>query len=177
METSSTSSSHWSPRSERLPGGDGIRADRLVAGEADAVFDFLSDLENHWLLADRFIEVLELERERPGRPARGARVKMRGPLGLHRTVVTRVLQLEPHTRMAGTAEIGPRTLANVSWTLHPEDGGTRVELAAKLERASLLDRALLVVGGAPWMRHRFAKILETLDGVASLDGRGPLRNV
>ena len=158
-----------------MPGGDGIRAERLVAGDAESVFEFLSDLENHWLLADRFIEVLELERDGPGRPARGARVKMRGPLGVHRIVVTRVLQVEPHTRMAGTAEIGPRTLAHVSWTLHPEDGGTRVRLAAKLERASLLDRALLSAGGAPWMRRRFARILKTLDGVASLDGRGPLR--
>jgi hypothetical protein len=87
--------------------------------------------------------------------------------------VTRVLEVEPNARMAGTAELGPRTLAKVSWTLRPENGATRVQLAAKLERASALDRALLAAGGAPWMRRRFGKILETLDGVASLDGRGP----
>jgi hypothetical protein len=75
--------------------------------------------------------------------------------------------------MAGTAEVGPHTLAKVSWMLHPENGSTRVQLAAKLERGSLLDRALLAGGGVPWMRRRFGKILETLDGVASLNGRGP----
>jgi uncharacterized protein YndB with AHSA1/START domain len=157
-----------------LPGGDGIRAERLVGGNPESVFEFLSDLENHWLLADRFIEVLELDRDGSGSPASGAKVRMRGPLGFHRDVVTRVLQVEPHTRLAGTAEIGPRTLAKVSWTLHPEEEGTRVQLAAKLERASLFDRAMLAAGGAPWMRRRFGKILETLDGVASLDGRGRL---
>jgi uncharacterized protein YndB with AHSA1/START domain len=171
----STSSELWSQRSEKLPGGDGIRAERLVAGNPESVFGFLSDLENHWLLADRFIEVLELERDGAGRPAHGAKVRMRGPLGLQRDVVTRVLEVEPNARMAGTAEVGPNTLAKVSWTLHPENGGTRVRLAAKLERASLLDRALLAAGGAPWMRRRFGKILETLDGVARLDGRGPMR--
>ena len=96
--------------------GDEIRAERLVPGDPGALFEFLSDLESHWLLADGFIEVLELERGGPDGPARGARVKMRGPLGLRRIAVTRVLEVEPQSRLAGTAQIGPNygVLGNVT---------------------------------------------------------------
>ena len=108
-----------------MPEARDIRAQRLVRSDPGELFEFLSDLENHWLLADRFIDVLELDGDRP---ARGGRVRMRGPLGMRRTAVTRVLEVLPETRIAGTAEIGARTLAHVSWTLFGVDGGTRVEL-------------------------------------------------
>ena len=146
-----------------MPEADGIEAERLVRSDQEAVFDFLCDLENHWDLADRFVEVLELSRDGPGRPVRGGRVRMRGPLGLGRTAVTRVAEVEPYRRIAGTAEVGQRTVARVSWTLHPDGDGTCVRLGATLEHASLLDRALLAAGGARWLRRHFATILATLD--------------
>jgi uncharacterized protein YndB with AHSA1/START domain len=157
-----------------MPGAPEIRVVRLVRGDPGDVFEFLTDLENHWLLADRFIEVVELDG--PDRPSRGGRVRMRGPLGLRRTAVTRVLEIEPPTRIAGTAAIGARTLACVTWTLIPVNGsGTRVTLTATMARASVLDRTLLVAGGAPWMRRRLETILTRLDGALSSNGAAPRR--
>ncbi len=171
MATSSTSSNRCSRRSDApVTESGGIRAERLIARDPGSLFEFLSDLENHWRLADGFVEVLDLERDGSSRPAGGGRVKVKGPLGLRRIAVTRVLEVDGRTRLAGTAQIGRRTLARVSWTMLPENGGTRVRVAAEVERASLLDRALLAAGGARWMRRGFARILATLDGKIELDG-------
>jgi hypothetical protein len=140
-----------------------VFAERTLARTTpEALFDFLSNLENHWLLADRFVRVLALDRL-DGR-ARGGRVRVHGPVGLRRTVVTRLVEVDPPDLIAGTAALGPRTLALVSWTLRADGEGVRVRLAASLERASPVDRLLLAAGGRAWMRRRFAKILATLDG-------------
>lgn len=140
-----------------------MAAEQMLSIGPEELFEFLSDLENHWALADRFVEVIELEPDGCGRPATGGRVRLRGPLGLRRTAATRVVEVDRPSRIAGTALLGPRTLARVSWTIHPNGEGTRVRLAANVERASALDRVLLATGGRMWMRRRFAKILATLD--------------
>ncbi len=138
-----------------------IRAKQLVGASEGEVFDFLADLENHWLLADRFIEVLSLERGADGR-ALGGRVRMRGPLGVRRTAATRVLAAERPQQMAGVAELGGETRASVTWTLTGSDDGTQVRLEAAVERTGRLDRLLLLLGGRSWLELRFAGVLERL---------------
>jgi Polyketide cyclase / dehydrase and lipid transport len=146
-------------------GSPPIEASADVSASPAVVFEYLSALDNHWRLADRWIEVLSLDAG-PGasagdRPDRG-RVRMRGPLGLTRTAVTRVLVADPPTSIAGSAAIGRGTVATVGWTLHDLGGGTRVGLAAELESASLLDRVLLSLGGRQWLRRRFSAVLGRL---------------
>jgi hypothetical protein len=138
-----------------------IAVTRAVPATAAEIFAFLSDLENHWLLADRFIEVLELERDGSGR-AIGGRVRMRGPLGVGRVAATRVEEAEPVSLMRGTARIGRSTLARVSWALSPQGEDTTVRLEAVVEEASPLDRLLLALGGGAWLSRRFDRILATL---------------
>jgi hypothetical protein len=146
-----------------------IDAEAVVPGPPQAVFRFLSDLENHWLLADRFIEVLTLERTTDG-AARGGAVRMQGPLGTRRTATTRVtavspvgvIDITPTGSISGTAKLSGGTQAQVSWTIAGEGEATRVRLAARIERASLLDRIVLASGGTVWLRRRFAAILATL---------------
>jgi uncharacterized protein YndB with AHSA1/START domain len=138
-----------------------IAAERVVAASPQVVFTFLADLENHWLLTDRFVEVLTLERPPGGGPARGGTVRMRGPLGLGRTVRTRVVEAAPVSAIAGTASVG-HTEALVRWTLTPESGETRVRLEATVERLGRADGVLLAVGGRRWLERRFISILETL---------------
>lgn len=137
-----------------------LAAAGLVQASPEEVFEFLADLENHWLLADRFIEVLTLN----GRPGvrDGGRVRMHGPLGLRRTAITRVEAAHPTHLMIGTAEVGGRTSACVSWALTPRDGGTSVRLTAALDQAGLVDRLLLFFGGRWWMRRRFVAVLRRL---------------
>jgi hypothetical protein len=138
-----------------------VAATRAVPASPADIFEFLSDLENHWLLADRFIEVLELERNESGR-AVGGRVRMRGPLGIGRVATTRVEEAQPVTLMRGTAQVGSRTHARVSWTLAPASESTRVRLEAIVDQAGGLDRLLLALGGRVWLARRFDRILETL---------------
>jgi uncharacterized protein YndB with AHSA1/START domain len=139
-----------------------IAAERGVAASPRAVFTFLADLENHWLLTDRFVEVLRLERPGEGRPAHGGTVRMRGPLGLGRTARTRVVEMHPDTSLAGIASLGNGTEALVSWTLAPRSGGTRVRLEAMVNGLGRLESVLLAAGGRRWLEQRFASILETL---------------
>jgi hypothetical protein len=137
-------------------------AEREIAAPAGTLFAYLADLEQHWQLADRFIEVVSLERPPPGGPARGGVVRMCGPLGLRRTARTQVADVHAPTRLSGTAQVGA-TVATVSWWLEPLGERTRVRLEATVVRASPLDRVLLALGGGRWLARRFRAILATLE--------------
>jgi uncharacterized protein YndB with AHSA1/START domain len=146
-----------------------FEATALVPAPCEDVFDFLDDLGNHWIVADRFVEVLDLHRPGGDGRAEGGQVRLRGPLGMRRTVTTRVVAVKPPRLLIGTAEIGERTRARVSWSLAGHLETTRVRLAAGIERTSGFDRLLLALGGRWWLRRRFAA---TLDGlVAEFEGR------
>ena len=142
--------------------GPRVVAERVVAAPAAAVFDFLGDLENHWLLADRFVEVLTLERPAAGGPAHGGRVRIMGPLGIARIAATRVAEAHPPHSIAGMASVGRRTEAQVRWTLAPEGQRTRVRLEAVVRRSGALEAMLLAAGGRRWLGRRFDAILATL---------------
>lgn len=139
-----------------------IEASGLVPSDRVEVFAFLSDLENHWQLADRFIEVLSLERSSPAAPAHGGRVRMRGPLGLSRTATTVVAAVAPPHEMRGTGTIGSRTSGSVRWRLEEEGAQTRVHLSAGVENASPFDQGLLALGGRAWLERRFLDVLHRL---------------
>jgi carbon monoxide dehydrogenase subunit G len=132
-----------------------IEAAHVVAATPEAVFRFLSDLENHWKLAGRWVEPLELNHS-------SGRVRMHGPLGLRRTATTTVVDAKPSSLMHGTAELSGGTRADIAWELNEDANGTSVRLSAEIDRASFADRALLAIGGRAWMRRRFHVILERL---------------
>jgi uncharacterized protein YndB with AHSA1/START domain len=138
-----------------------VEAAALVPAPPEDVFAFLSDLRNHWRLADRFVEVLTLEAS-DGDRADGGRVRVRGPLGVRRTVTTRVVAAREPRLLIGTAELSSGTRARVSWVIAGRLGASRVRLAAEVERARPLDRLLLAAGGRWWLRRRFASTLERL---------------
>jgi hypothetical protein len=138
-----------------------IEAAALVQAPPEQVFEFLSELRNHWRLADRFVEVVTLDAS-DGGPADGGTVRLRGPLGLSRTATTRVAATRAPRLMIGTAELGGGTRARVSWTLAGRLGATRVRLAAEVERAGRLDRVLLALGGRWWLRRVFVATLKRL---------------
>jgi uncharacterized protein YndB with AHSA1/START domain len=155
-----------------VPSSD-IEAAALLRASPEEVFDFLSDLANHWRLVDRFVDVIELDGAPGKSPDRGL-VRLRGPLGVRRTVRTRVTESVRPRLLIGTAELGGSTRARVSWTLAGRPGHTRVELAAEVEHAAPLDRLLLALGGRVWLRRRFGHALERLaerfSGAAAEDG-------
>jgi uncharacterized protein YndB with AHSA1/START domain len=148
-----------------------IEAVALVAAAPEEVFEFLSDLANHWRLLDSQVDVQELD----GTPPDRAVVRLRGPLGVRRTVRTHVTAARNPRLIIGVAELGDGTRARVSWTLAGRLGQTRVRLAAEVERADPLDRLLLALGGRVWLKRRFGFALERLAGrFASQAAREPL---
>jgi Polyketide cyclase / dehydrase and lipid transport len=147
-----------------------IEAKAVVPAPREEVFAYLADFRNHCRLLDPWIDVLSFEPadgSDPDAPARGGRVRMRGPLGVSRTATTRVVAVEPPARLAGTAEVGHRTLARVGWTLEPAEDSTEVTLTAEVERVGPFDWVLLLLGGAAWMRRRFRSVLAMLAGAVA----------
>src|SRR3954452_17726437 len=114
----------------------------------ERLFAFLSDLRNHWRLSHRFAELEALDGDEAG-----GRVRIRGPLGVSRVARTRVLAAEPARELRGRAEIGRGTVGSVRWTIEPENEGSHVTLAADVERATPLDRAILALGGRRVLRR------------------------
>jgi uncharacterized protein YndB with AHSA1/START domain len=138
-----------------------LHAEGHVPASPEEVFDFLSDLGNHWLMADRFIEVVRLDGT-PGEAATGGTVRMHGPLGIRRTAITRVTGQERPKMMTGTADLRGGTRARVTWSFVPDGDGTTVRLAAEVQKAGPLDRMLLTLGGKAWFRRHLATILAAL---------------
>jgi uncharacterized protein YndB with AHSA1/START domain len=134
-----------------------IEAAALVAAPPEEVFEFLSDLANHWRLTDRQVKVLSLNGTNDG-----GVVRIRGPLGLSRTAHTRVTASREPRLIIGIAELDGGTRARVSWTLAGRANKTRVRLAADVEHATPRDRLLLALGGKVWMRRMFRRTLGQL---------------
>jgi hypothetical protein len=124
----------------------------------ELVFEFLADLNNHWLLADRFIRMVRLDAS-----GTGGRVRLRGPLGLRRTATTRVDELEEPDFVRGSAGIGGTTRGTVCWALEDTGSGTLVTLDVQPERLGATDALLLRLGGRRWLRGVFARILVRLE--------------
>jgi uncharacterized protein YndB with AHSA1/START domain len=140
---------------------DVIAASATVEAPPREVFAFLAAMHNHWTLAGRRIELLELRQDAAGHGT--GVVLMRGPLGIRRHARTRVLQVREPASLAGIAEIGPGTRAAVRWQLEPlARERTRVSLSASVLAAGPVDRLLLRAGGRRWLRHVFAATLRLL---------------
>lgn len=133
-----------------------IAAERLVSAPPAAVFAFLADLQRHWELLPDALDVVDAD-------GGGALIRLHGPLGIRRTLRTEVTQVLVPSGLVGVAT-GAREQATVSWRLGPDGGGTHVRLHVDVQRASLPDRLLLVLGGRAWLRRRLAAALQRLDG-------------
>jgi hypothetical protein len=147
-------------RGDGAAGGPRIRAARELSAPAAGLYDFLATLDNHWLLTDRFVSLERLHGPVDSRT--GGEITIRGPLGLRRHARTWLEAEHGGSRLVGTAAVGRRTLARVTWTLTEIPGGTNVELTASILDASPADRALLLVAG-PWLRRRFLAAIERLE--------------
>ena len=126
------------------------------------VFRVLGRLEHHWELTDGSIEVLVLDRGPNGGRAVGGRLRLRGPLGIRRTVRARILSVEAPHRLDGRAEVGRSTAVRIRWAVLRRGEGSIVALSAIVLRAGMLDRALLALGGRRWLRRRFRRALGRL---------------
>jgi Polyketide cyclase / dehydrase and lipid transport len=131
---------------------------------AHAVYRFLESLANHALIMDHR---LRLNGVAPG--GQGARIAIRGPLGLRRTARTVITRLEPPSRFEGTASVGRRTLAHVQWRIHGTEAGSDVTLTAVIVHVGRLDRYLLRLGGRRLLARSFDRAVELLAAAVAGD--------
>jgi len=135
---------------------------RIRAGDAEA-FAFLAAPATHRRLQVRGITSLSIDGEDAADLLTGGAIVLRGPLGLRRTVRTRVALRQAPTRLAGSALADSGTEAHVSWTLRAQgDATTIVELSAVLGPIARRDRLLLAIGGRRRIRRLFAATLRRL---------------
>ena len=134
-----------------------IEASLSIPAPPETLYERLAKLENHWALADRWVEVVSLNGG-----GDGGTVRLNGPLGLSRTARTTVDRLEPSRLIEGTASIGEGTRGRVRWTFEGEGTGTLVTLRAELVEAGALDRALWDLGARGWLESRLRITLERL---------------
>jgi uncharacterized protein YndB with AHSA1/START domain len=154
-----------------------VRATRRIGAPPHEVFAFLEEPDRHWQLLGRRLEPLHaFDGER-------SRVRLRGPLGVRRTLSIRFASADPPHELVGRVEAGgrrrgtaPRTIGTVRWSIRAAGGrgasaagasaagdASDVELVARTEVAGWLDRLLLAAGGAHWLRRSLELTLERLD--------------
>ena len=136
-----------------------ITAERVIAVPRERVFGFLADLGCHWRLSDDAIELRDFTR---GFDAARGVIEVHPPIPVERKAVTELHEMREGSIVAGTARMG-RTVAEVAWNLDPRAEATLVSLTAVVRRAGRIDRVLLGLGGALWLRWRFRVVLERLD--------------
>lgn len=130
--------------------------ERIPAARA-RLFERLALLENHWALADRWVEVVSVNGG-----GDGGVVRLNGPFGLGRTARTSVDRVEEGELIEGTAEVGPSTRGRVSWRFADDGAGTVVTLRAELEGGSAADRLIWAAGGRTWLEGRLRGTLRRL---------------
>ena len=130
-------------------------ASTVVAAPPEAVFGYLSVLDNHWELMAGAVERLDSDDS-------SSVVRLTGPFGIERTAHTRLVEADPPWLMVGSAQVGSGGRGTVTWELAPVDDGTRVQLAATVDHAGRRERLLLELGGRAWFRRRFRHALSQL---------------
>jgi hypothetical protein len=134
-----------------------VTATAPVSAPARAVYDFLERLPNHALITGSGLRLEGVTAD-----GRGARIALRGPLGIRRTARTCVTRLHRPRHFGGTAQVGRRTVAYVHWTIDHAETGSRVTLTATILRAGPLDRLLLTLGGIRWLTRSFRRAIALL---------------
>lgn len=141
-----------------------IRAQRLIAADAEALFLFLVDLESQAVLAGRYLEVVGLDGTAGARD--GVEVLIRNPLGRRRRAQVRLLVTLPSRLVLARADIGGRTVALISWTLTERRGTVHVELAIVIQSAPLFERLILQLGRRRLIERRLERTLAALAELA-----------
>lgn len=150
-------------RYETPPVAPGVRGVATVTAAtptraaAPAVYDFLERLSNHALITGSGLRLQGVADD-----GRGARIALRGPLGIRRTARTCVTCLRRPRHFGGTAAVGRHTVAYVHWTIDRTGSGSLVTLSATILRAGPLDRLLLVLGGRRWLTRSFQRAVMLL---------------
>ncbi len=143
-----------------------LSAAATISAPPERVFEYLGSLDRHWaLIGPRAVPL----RAAPG--GGGYVLRLRGPLGIRRTVRTRIVSLREPALLVGRVEAGRRTRGTLSWSVSRCSGGSRVVLAARTDALGMADRLLLLGGGRWWLARTLRIALRSLEARMSSAGR------
>ena len=135
-----------------------VSVTKMIDADRWDSFRLLADLGQHWRFAGQFVDVLNLDG--PPGARTGAVLRLHGPLGLRRTLTTRLVRARAPCTLEGTAATGSGTRASIAWTMSAATPGTIVELSVTIVPTGTLDRALLRRAGRAWLRRQLTATLE-----------------
>lgn len=142
-------------------------ASATVPAPPERVFDFLRSLDRHWGLIGGRAVPLQVENGGDGYVLR-----LRGPLGIRRTVRTRILTEQEPGLLVGRAEAGRRSRAFLSWSIKPSRDASRVVLVLRTESVAVGDRLLLLAGGRRWLASTLRVAVRTLASRLAVEADG-----
>ena len=155
-----------------------VRATRTIAAPPERIFAYLEEVDRHWELLGSRLEPLRAY------DGRRSHARLHGPLGIRRTLWIELSSLDAPHELIGRVEAGRgRTVGTVRWVVRPTAvapaatparpgpsarpvaaaSASTVELTARTEVAGALDRLLLLLGGARWLRGSLELVLARLD--------------
>lgn len=133
-----------------------VRAARSIPGAPERIFRFLESLDHHLDLIDERVDRVASD------PA-GARVRLRGPLGVRRTIgITLIYADSPDTVVTSVQSEGG-TRGAIRWSIQHSDGGSWVQVVGHAGSLAPLDRLLVRLGARRWLTRSLELVLERLD--------------
>lgn len=133
-----------------------VSAARSISAPAERIFAFLERLEHQFELIGSRAERLPAE-------GAGLRVRLRGPLGIRRTVRASLTYARSPESIVGRAEARRGSRATVRWSIQRSDVGSWVQVIAHTDALGPVDAMLMRLGGRRWLARSLELALETLE--------------
>ena len=124
---------------------DPITSSVLIAKPREQVFEYLSDMANHWEFQDHYVQEFHLTREDTYGLGAGARFRVPTPLNRFDWAEVTITDLDPPRRIVEKGRAGKfNRIRHVTvWTLEPgSSGGTRVTLSFESQPRFPSDRIM-----------------------------------
>lgn len=132
-----------------------VRAGRRVSASAETVFSFLQR-------PDHVLELLGPRACMIASSGADARIRLRGRLGVRRTMTATIRYAKPPESIVGRAYAG-RSRATMRWSIQRSERRSWVEVAVDAYALAPLDVLLLSLGGRRWLERSLNMALERLD--------------
>jgi hypothetical protein len=133
-----------------------VSAAGSISASAERIFVFVQTLEHQF-------ELIGGRAERLAAASTSARVRLRGPLGVCRTVSASLTYARSPESIVGRVEAGRSSRGTVRWSVQRSGVGSWVQVIAHADALGPVDAMLLWLGGRRWLARSLELALERLE--------------